>query len=442
MIDNERYNFLTKNHVHYGNMSATNEFKKNLAQIENYEHIIETFYKNSKESMNQFIDEVNKKNQDKTIVFISGKPFPMFSRQAFAMKNRGYKTFLITMDQINYNDHLLIKNSFDHVIQNILFFPALKNILNFISPDFYHVQCWMWKYSLGMFVINNKKKSKVICDFYDVTGMYANKKNLKKIFDNELVDQDLECEKFIFKNTNGIIHRYKQKVFLDYSKRYNRKQNILEFQQYPLSTKNISKKNYENSRIRLVYCGTLIPPNDANHPKELFPPAGMTDAFNILLSKNFELNIYLPINGSRDFNNWVFDLKRKFPEKLFIHDTLPINELINEISIYDYGINFFILNKKETKVSHFNFNGAMGTKNYTLLEAGLPLIVNSEMKYFDELIKKNKIGISLNSKEFNQIDQYVKNINYLELKENVKNFQKRNSLHIKSDELVSFYSSL
>ena len=33
-----------------------------------------------------------------------------------------------------------------------------------------------------------------------------------------------------------------KKVFLDYSKRYNRKQNILEFQQYPLSSKNIVKK--------------------------------------------------------------------------------------------------------------------------------------------------------------------------------------------------------
>ena len=70
---------------------------------------------------------------------------------------------------------------------------------------------------------------------------------------------------------------------MDYSKRYNRKQNILEFQQYPLFTENIIKK--KNSRISLVYCGTLIPPNDQNHPKELFPPAGMADAFNILISK-------------------------------------------------------------------------------------------------------------------------------------------------------------
>ena len=168
----------------------------------------------------------------------------------------------------------------------------------------------------------------------------------------------------------------------------------------------------------------------------------MADAFNILISKNFELNIYLPINGSREFNNWIFDLKKKFPENVFIHNTLPINKLIKEISTYDFGINFYIFNRKETKVSDFTFNGGMGTKYYTLLEAGLPIIVNSEMSYIDELVKKNKIGISLNSKEFDKIDLYIKNVNYSKLKRNVKNFQEKNSLFVKSDELETFYSSL
>ena len=49
---------------------------------------------------------------------------------------------------------------------------------------------------------------------------YMLKKDLKITFDEEIVDQDLDCEKFIFNNADGIIiHRYKQKVFLDYSKK-------------------------------------------------------------------------------------------------------------------------------------------------------------------------------------------------------------------------------
>ena len=192
----------------------------------------------------------------------------------------------------------------------------------------------------------------------------------------------------------------------------------------------------------MVYCGTLIPPNDPNHPKELFPPAGMSEAFNILLSKDYELNIYLPINGSKDFNKWVFDLKDKFSNNLFIYDTLPINKLISEISIYDYGINLQTINKKDTKVSNFCFDGGMGTKTFTYLEAGLPIIVNSETKYSDELIKKNKIGISLSSKELNKICNYINRIDYSELKRNVKKFKEKNCLFIKGKKLASFYSSL
>ena len=164
------------------------------------------------------------------------------------------------------------------------------------------------------------------------------------------------------------------------------------------------------------------------------------DAFNILILKNFEINIYLPINGCKNFNNWIFDLK-KVSENLYIHETLPIDELIKQISVYDYGINFYILNKKETKVSDFTFNGGMGTKYFTLLEGGLPIIVNSGMKYINELVKKNKIGISLNSKRFSSNRSIYKKINYPELKKNVKKFKLKNNLFVKSDELVSFYSS-
>ena len=99
----------------------------------------------------------------------------------------------------------------------------------------------MLSYHLGRFIIENKKDSKVICDFYDVTGMYSEEQFLKIIYDDFNVDQDLENEKFIFENADGIIHRYKQEIFLDYSKKYKRKENILEFQQYPTEVVKLNK---------------------------------------------------------------------------------------------------------------------------------------------------------------------------------------------------------
>ena len=207
----------------------------------------------------------------------------------------------------------------------------------------------------------------------------------------------------------------------------------------------IENKNkvQEKTKVQMVYCGTLIPPHDPNHPKEFFPPAGMKDAFEILLSKGYEVYIYLPINGNFEFNKWIFDLKKKkYPDSLFILESLPFDELIKKISSYDYGINLQNIDLKNSKVSNFNFSGGMGTKTFTYLEAGLPILVNSETKYSKEIIEKNKIGISLKSNELNKIDHILKNVNYSELKKNVKRFNKINNLYIKGNELVSFYESL
>ena len=92
MINHERYNFLTKNHVPFENIFI-NELKKNLTQVKNYDGIIESFYENSKKIIDDFVNLVNVNKNEKTIIFISGKPFPMLSRQALAMKCRGIKHF-------------------------------------------------------------------------------------------------------------------------------------------------------------------------------------------------------------------------------------------------------------------------------------------------------------------------------------------------------------
>ena len=60
----------------------------------------------------------------------------------------------------------------------------------------------------------------------------------------------------------------------------------------------------------------------------------------------------------------------------------------------------------------------MGTKNHTYLEAGLPIIVNKEYKYHDEIVTKNKIGLSLKSKDLPNLSLLIDklNINRIEKK--------------------------
>ena len=82
----------------------------------------------------------------------------------------------------------------------MLFYPTLgKNFKFSPSKFFFSVQCWMWQYHLGKFVIEKNLKSKVISEFYDVTGMYASSDDLSMVFPKHLIKQDFEYEKFILK---------------------------------------------------------------------------------------------------------------------------------------------------------------------------------------------------------------------------------------------------
>ena len=116
--------------------------------------------------------------------------------------------------------------------------------------------------------------------------------------------------------------------------------------------------------------------------------------------------------------------------------------MIKEISNYDFGINFQKFDIKKTKVSKYTYNGGMGTKNYTYLEAGLPIIINKEYKYHDELVSKNKIGLSLMSKDLDNLNFLINKANIKELKKNVRKFNIKNNLYKKGEELLSFYETL
>ena len=220
----DRFNLITNNYIPWHELGQNDEYCSKLDEKLKKSNIIKNFYEDSKNIINKFINNINSLSSNyKSIVYISGKCYPMLLRQAKIMKNNGYKTYLINMEPLKEVDYINSSNCFDDIIQNCLFFPLLGNILDSIKTNYFHVQCWMLSYYLGKFVIQKKKKAKVVCELYDVTGMYSNEKNLKKVYESFIIDQDLENERFIFENADGIIHRYKQQIFLDYSKKYKRK---------------------------------------------------------------------------------------------------------------------------------------------------------------------------------------------------------------------------
>ena len=57
----------------------------------------------------------------------------MMAREAFFLRKKGYKTFLIAMEMLNSNDTELLFDSFDEIVHKCLFYPVLGKILKSIK---------------------------------------------------------------------------------------------------------------------------------------------------------------------------------------------------------------------------------------------------------------------------------------------------------------------
>ena len=119
----ETYDFLTKNYIPWTLSSKELEFQKKFKIEVEKTDFIENFYKNSNLVINNFIKNVNIDSRThKTIVYITGKCYPMVSRQAEFMRANGYKTYLISMETLSIQNLEMIKESFDEIIQGCFFF--------------------------------------------------------------------------------------------------------------------------------------------------------------------------------------------------------------------------------------------------------------------------------------------------------------------------------
>ena len=67
----------------------------------------------------------------------------MMARETAYLRKSGFKTFLISMDNISENDAELLADSFDEIIQKCLFFPILGKILKKLIQIFimFNVEC-------------------------------------------------------------------------------------------------------------------------------------------------------------------------------------------------------------------------------------------------------------------------------------------------------------
>ncbi|WP_420403449.1 hypothetical protein [Nisaea sp.] len=376
-----------------------------------------------------------------TVVMVAGTCYNVIWREAWALKRQGFRTFLVCLEPIADDKIASYSGAFDHVFHGCDNYVTLDIVLRHLDPDVFHVQCRMWEYVMARFVLERKRKAKVICEFYDITGIVSTREAYYTNWSPQAVDLELDCEREIFQKSDGIVHRFPTDLIAEHGKQYGRVPPQAEIQQYPLShlIQSRPSKSESPDQIRCVYIGNIVPRND-RHPPGFYPNWGSAEAWEPLLQAGIDVSIYYTPHGQANIPGFEFIeyLQERYP-RFKIEPTLPPSELAAGIAGYDFGLIVNDLNIENSFCRHELYKGGVGTKLFHYLEAGLPVLINSEYEYASSIIVGNGMGIAVSSKELDTLPQKLREADRAGMRRNVARFVAENQMEQKIHRLVELY---
>lgn len=293
----------------------------------------------------------------------------------------------------------------------------LFNILrNFKSIDIYHCNDLNTLF-VGVFIkLLINRNSKIVYDAHEYETERAGFSKLQKTYAKLL-------EKFFIKYVDLVI-TVSESIANDYIKLYNIKKPTL-VMNCP-KFKDTSKSNIFRDKFGI------------SQDKTIFLYQGLLTqgrGIEILLEyfKN-EKNNVIVFMGHGKLTGKVLSYSKKYPNNIYLHPSVPLDEVISHTASADFGIALI----ENICLSYYY---CMPNKLFEFLMAGLPVIVSNsiEMKNF---VNKNQVGIAMNTNNIEGLKEAINNIISLDknkLIENVNNIKKSYSWEEQEKILINEY---
>jgi hypothetical protein len=272
---------------------------------------------------------------------------------------------------------------------------------------------------------------KTIFDPYDCWIVYYGKNPAQEWMKKEIVD-----EEYCFTNSTGIAARNLEAKKSMQIFNLQKKKNVL-FSDYCDNDYFISPANKEFSTVSLVYSGGIYGRHmmKSSHGIENF-----FDFIDSMQEQQIELNIYpSPQTKPEVYYDYIEESKKS--KYLKMHPTVPQKELAREISKYHFGVSPHF-KEESSRVSKDKLELGTSLKFFNFLEAGLPVLMSSEMKYMAWLVERYKIGIVFSRTDIPALSQIIKSFDYSELQKNVLKVREKLSMKSNMPRLINFIENL
>ncbi len=395
-----------------------------------------------------FIATVNgREDAGRGVVFLAHAPYFLILREAIHLKRQGYRVSLVSLGEISPGLRPLFEEHFDAVTDMQGNYRLLRALLGALEPGVFHVQCWMWFTMLGRMAIEAKGDAVVVCEFYDVTSVYADRDVLAVNWPPGVIDFEFAMEDYVLHHGDGVITRFPDFVIEEWRDRFGAMPPHLRMQAYPCPefiAYGDEKLSQNGGPPRLLFAGGLVP-LDARNPPSLFPETGMPRAFRSLLEQGLAIDVLhdpnSPLNETDPRIKAYMDLARDFPLFRF-KKGVPPDRLAQASSVYDYGLLLFDYDASITRIRESQRKGVVATKIFTYLEAGLPVLVNAEYEEMARIVSENGLGLAVHSRDLGRVAAKLSLFDYEKSVQNIRAFNERHGMDKEIGRLVDFYGRL
>lgn len=391
-------------------------------------------------------------NKKQIVFFCATAPYVMIYKMAREFKKNGYETVLITICQKDkINDYGLYEQAFDKMICSNFQInkPNLKNLLNMFGRLPYLFKSIVEIKKLNPYIVFNISRPNYISALFmkyfnkwpqiyfpaDISSqlhpdMKTALKAGKRLY-------EIKAERYCFEHADGVLHKGAPEE-IDYLTKNNMlgsplkmTKNIICFNPYcsdefiaPLNKNKLSKKDGE---LHFVYVGSMY---NGKEDIEFY-----NRLFEKLIDQRIHVHLYTKTHhlSIEEDKKVMGPIENKFNKSKYFHlyFAFPPKELVPEISIYDYGIWMDILRDKSGGDKEHIYT--IGNKFSTYLEAGIPSVYTSTLKFIDKLMKNYGLSFPINTEDIDSLDSLntkLKRLDYKKLEKNVikarKDFNMKN----------------
>ncbi|MBI2830682.1 MAG: hypothetical protein HYX79_00295 [Chloroflexi bacterium] len=374
-----------------------------------------------------------------TICFVKRNPQVREYKQAVALKRTGRYRLILLAHRYDYS---LFKDVFDEIIDYGMGFNKVpdagikllgkritpRNVLSFATKmwgteeaarerlaklvrkteaDIFHAHA---EPNIIPRIVMENTDRPVIYDAYDYSGLRFGLDKLPEI--------EREAERFALENASGIVTKFNEKVIQYYRAfGYNINCPTLEFRDYcqpEFCVSSLNTGHTFNDGFHLVYTGVV---ESGSLPRR---QAGNNQIINIalrIIQPGLSFHIYPnPWQYSRTLIQDYFDAADNNPQ-FSLHEPVRQHDLQLEISKYHYGCN--IHDFSGTAHTKEFEETSIGVKLFTYLEAGLPVIVSSNLKLNAQVVTENKVGVVVDLADLEILHKILQDVDYASLKKNV-----------------------